>query len=53
MKPVVVLGPTASGKSDSCMAAALANGNTELVVCDAMQVYKRMDIGTAKPTVQD
>jgi tRNA dimethylallyltransferase len=35
------------------MAAALANGNTELVVCDAMQVYKRMDIGTAKPTAQD
>jgi tRNA dimethylallyltransferase len=31
----------------------LANGNTELVVCDAMQVYKRMDIGTAKPTAQD
>jgi len=53
MKPVVVLGPTASGKSDSCMAAALTNGNTELVVCDAMQVYKRMDIGTAKPTVED
>ena len=53
MKPVVVLGPTASGKSDSCMAAALANANTELVVCDAMQVYKRMDIGTAKPTAQD
>ena len=53
MRPVVVLGPTASGKSDSCMAAAITNGNTELVVCDAMQVYKRMDIGTAKPTVQD
>jgi tRNA dimethylallyltransferase len=35
------------------MAAALANRNTELVVCDAMQVYKRMDIGTAKPTAQD
>jgi tRNA dimethylallyltransferase len=35
------------------MVAALANGNTELVVCDAMQVYKRMDIGTAKPTAQD
>jgi tRNA dimethylallyltransferase len=35
------------------MAAALANGNTELVVCDAMQVYKRMDIGTAKPTARD
>jgi tRNA dimethylallyltransferase len=35
------------------MAAALSNGNTEIVVCDAMQVYKRMDIGTAKPTLED
>ena len=52
-KPIVVLGPTASGKSDSAMSAALSNGNTEIVVCDAMQVYKRMDIGTAKPTLED
>jgi tRNA dimethylallyltransferase len=52
-KPIVVLGPTASGKSDSAMAAALSNGNSEIVVCDAMQVYKRMDIGTAKPTLED
>jgi tRNA dimethylallyltransferase len=35
------------------MAAAQANGNTHIVVCDAMQVYKRMDIGTAKPTTDD
>jgi tRNA dimethylallyltransferase len=35
------------------MSAALNNGNTEIVVCDAMQVYKRMDIGTAKPTLED
>jgi len=35
------------------MSAALSNGNTEIVVCDAMQVYKRMDIGTAKPTLED
>jgi tRNA dimethylallyltransferase len=35
------------------MAAAQANGNTHIVVCDAMQVYKRMDIGTAKPTTED
>ena len=35
------------------MAAALSNGNSEIVVCDAMQVYKRMDIGTAKPTLED
>ena len=53
MKPIVILGPTASGKSDAAMAAAQANGNTHIVVCDAMQVYKRMDIGTAKPTTED
>ena len=53
MKPIVILGPTASGKSDSAMAAAQVNGNTQIVVCDAMQVYKRMDIGTAKPTTED
>ena len=35
------------------MAAAQVNGNTQIVVCDAMQVYKRMDIGTAKPTTDD
>jgi tRNA dimethylallyltransferase len=48
-----MLGPTASGKSDAAMAAAQVNGNTQIVVCDAMQVYKRMDIGTAKPTTED
>ena len=50
---VVVLGPTASGKSDVAMAAALAAGNTHIVACDSMQVYRRMDIGTAKPTTAD
>ena len=35
------------------MAAAQVNGNTQIVVCDAMQVYKRMDICTAKPTTED
>jgi len=53
VKPIVILGPTASGKSDAAMAAAQLNGNTHIVVCDAMQVYKRMDIGTAKPTLDD
>jgi tRNA dimethylallyltransferase len=51
-KPVVILGPTASGKSDTAMAVARTT-NTEIVVCDAMQVYRGMDIGTAKPTTQD
>ena len=51
---VVVLGPTASGKSDVAMAAALAApSSVEIVAADSMQVYRRMDIGTAKPTVDD
>jgi tRNA dimethylallyltransferase len=53
MAPVVVLGPTASGKSDVAMAAALAVQGTQIVAVDAMQVYRGMDIGTAKPTVAD
>jgi tRNA dimethylallyltransferase len=51
--PVVILGPTASGKSDVAMAAALATPGTEIVAVDAMQVYRGMDIGTAKPTPAD
>jgi tRNA dimethylallyltransferase len=51
--PVVVLGPTASGKSAVAMAAAKAVSGTEIVAVDAMQVYRGMDIGTAKPTAED
>jgi len=51
--PVVVLGPTAAGKSDVAMAAALAIPGTEIVAVDAMQVYRGMDIGTGKPTAAD
>jgi len=50
---VVVLGPTATGKSDVAMAAARAVAGTEIVAVDAMQVYRRMDIGTAKPSAAD
>jgi tRNA dimethylallyltransferase len=50
---VVVLGPTASGKSDVAMAAAGEVAGTEIVAVDAMQVYRGMDIGTAKPTAAD
>lgn len=49
----MVLGPTASGKSDVAMAAALAVAGTEIVAVDAMQVYRGMDVGTAKPTAAD
>ena len=51
--PVVILGPTASGKSDVAMAHATATPGVELVAVDAMQVYRGMDIGTAKPTAAD
>lgn len=50
---VVVLGPTASGKSDVAMAAATAAGQVHIVACDSMQVYRGMDIGTGKPTPED
>lgn len=50
---VVVLGPTASGKSAVAMAAAQRVAGVEIVAVDAMQVYRGMDIGTAKPTAQD
>ena len=50
---VVVLGPTASGKSDVAMAVASARSGVRIVAADAMQVYRGMDIGTAKPTPSD
>ena len=51
--PLVVLGPTASGKSDVAMAYARLHPGTEIVAVDAMQVYRGMDIGTAKPTAAE
>ncbi|TPW14917.1 MAG: miaA [Acidimicrobiaceae bacterium] len=51
--PLVILGPTASGKSDVAMALASALTGVEIVAVDAMQVYRGMDIGTAKPTRRD
>jgi tRNA dimethylallyltransferase len=51
--PVVVLGPTGAAKSDVAMAAAQAVTGSEIVAVDAMQVYRGMDIGTAKPSAAD
>ena len=51
--PLVILGPTASGKSDVAMALAARHPEVELIAVDAMQVYRRMDIGTAKPSMDD
>lgn len=46
---VAVVGPTASGKSSVAMHVAEVVG-AELISVDSMQVYRGMDIGTAKPT---
>jgi tRNA dimethylallyltransferase len=51
--PLCVLGPTASGKSGVAMALAEQLEGIELVSIDSMQVYRGMDIGTAKPTAAE
>ena len=49
---ICIAGPTASGKT--ALAVELAKElNGEVVSCDSMQIYKRMDIGTAKPTSEE
>lgn len=49
---VVIAGPTAVGKSSAAMELASEFGG-EIVSADSMQVYRRMDIGTAKPSPAD
>ena len=53
MNPIICLvGPTASGKT--ALAVELAKAlDGEVVSCDSMQVYRRMDIGTAKPSLAE
>src|SRR5690349_14512912 len=48
----VILGPTASGKSALAMDLARRVGS-EILSVDSMQVYRGMDIGTAKPTATE
>ena len=51
-KVIVICGPTASGKT--ALSIELAKKiNGEIVSSDSMQIYKDMDIGTAKPTVEE
>jgi tRNA dimethylallyltransferase len=47
------VGPTASGKSALALGAAHALGDVEIVSLDSMQVYRGLDIGTAKPTASE
>ena len=49
---ICIAGPTASGKTALSVALAKRLGG-EIVSCDSMQVYRGMDVGTAKPTVEE
>ena len=51
-KVIVIVGPTASGKT--ALSIELAKKiNGEIVSCDSMQIYKDMNIGSAKPTTDE
>ena len=51
-KVIVICGPTASGKTAlSIELAKKVNGG--IISCDSMQIYKDMNIGTAKPTIEE
>jgi tRNA dimethylallyltransferase len=49
---IAVVGPTASGKSALALRLAQER-NGEIVSCDSLQVYRGLDIGSAKPSVED
>jgi tRNA dimethylallyltransferase len=52
MRPIAIIGPTGTGKSALALAVAERVGG-EIVNADAMQLYRGMDIGTAKLTVAE
>ena len=49
---LVIAGPTASGKTEAGVGIA-ARGGGELVCADSKQIYRGMDVGTAKPTAEE
>ena len=49
----LIVGPTAGGKSALALELAHKLGNAELITADAFQIYKGMDIGTAKPSIAE
>ena len=51
-KIIAVVGPTASGKTSLSIAIAKELGG-EILSCDSMQIYRDMDIGTAKPSAEE
>lgn len=49
---IFLAGPTACGKTDVAIALAETLGKVEIVSLDSMCIYREMDIGTAKPSVE-
>lgn len=49
---IVIVGPTATGKSALAMKIALEVGG-EIINCDSMQLYRKVNIGTAKPSARE
>lgn len=56
-RPLVIVGPTASGKTALAVAMAVRSAErgevAEIISADAMAIYRGMDIGTAKPNVEE
>jgi tRNA dimethylallyltransferase len=48
-----IVGPTASGKTEIGVALALRLGNAEIINCDSVQIYKEIEIATAKPSIEE
>lgn len=48
-----IVGPTASGKTEIGVALALRLGNAEIINCDSVQIYQKIEIATAKPSVAE
>ena len=49
LRPILIAGPTAVGKSEIALRLAEQLGG-EIISADSMQVYRGLDIGTAKPS---
>ena len=49
---ILVVGPTAVGKTDLCLKLA-KKFNTEIISCDSRQFYREMNLGTAKPSLEE
>ncbi len=48
-----IVGPTASGKTEIGVELALRLGNGEIINCDSVQIYKEIQIATAKPSIEE